>query len=91
MALLTSPSLKCISMSIQPYFSPPLFDFLKRLKRNNRRDWFEWHRGEYESLVLGPAVRFIEDFAPHLYRITPHLVADARPYSRNISGNGFTL
>ena len=67
-------------MPAQAYFSPKLFDFLKRLKRNNRRPWFEKHRDEYESLILAPAVRFIEDLAPHLYRITPYLVADARPY-----------
>jgi uncharacterized protein (TIGR02453 family) len=67
-------------MPTQRYFSPELFDFLSRLKRNNRRPWFEKHRHEYESLILGPAVRFIEDFAPHLHGITPYLVADARPY-----------
>lgn len=67
-------------MSAQAHFSPQLFDFLKRLKRNNRREWFEKHRGEYQGFVLRPAVRFIEDFAPRLYEITPHVVADARPY-----------
>jgi uncharacterized protein (TIGR02453 family) len=67
-------------MPAQAYFSRALFHFLKRLKRNNRRDWFEKHRGEYESLILQPAVRFIADFAPHLYAISPYLVADARPY-----------
>jgi uncharacterized protein (TIGR02453 family) len=67
-------------MPAQSYFSPELFDFLKRLKRNNRRDWFEKHRGEYEALILGPAVQFIRDFEPHLNRISPYLRADARPY-----------
>ena len=67
-------------MATKSYFSPALFDFLKRLKRNNRRDWFERHRAEYESLILRPAVQFIEDFQPHLYGISPYLVADARPY-----------
>jgi uncharacterized protein (TIGR02453 family) len=67
-------------MSTQAHFSPELFDFLKRLKRNNRRPWFEKHRDEYEALILRPAVRFIEDFAAPLYQISPYLVADARPY-----------
>ncbi len=62
------------------YFTAELFEFLAKLKRNNRRPWFEKHRDEYESLILRPAVKFIEDFGPHLYQITPHLVADARPY-----------
>ena len=67
-------------MPSQSYFSSELFDFLKSLKRNNRRPWFEKHRAEYESLILRPAVRFIEDLAPLLYDISPYLVADARPY-----------
>jgi uncharacterized protein (TIGR02453 family) len=71
-------------MPTAAHFTPELFDFLKRLKRNNRRDWFEKHRAEYESGVLRPAVRFVEDFAPHLYRISPYLVADARPYRGSI-------
>lgn len=62
------------------YFAPELFRFLGRLKRNNRREWFEKHRGEYESLARQPALRFIEAFAPHLYEISPYLVADARPH-----------
>lgn len=67
-------------MPAQSYFLPELFDFLVRLKRNNRREWFEKRRGEYETLVLEPAVRFIQDFAPLLYGISPQLVADARPH-----------
>jgi uncharacterized protein (TIGR02453 family) len=61
------------------YFTPELFRFLARLKRNNNRDWFQAHRDEYESCVLQPALRFITDFAAPLQRIAPHLVADARP------------
>ena len=67
-------------MPAQPYFTPELFDFLARLKRNNRRAWFEKHRAEYETLVLAPAVRFIQDLAPQLYGISPYLLADARPH-----------
>jgi uncharacterized protein (TIGR02453 family) len=62
-----------------PYFTPELFRFLSRLKRNNNRDWFLSHKDEYESSVHQPALRFIEDFAAPLYDITPHLMADARP------------
>jgi uncharacterized protein (TIGR02453 family) len=61
------------------YFTPELFRFLQRLKRNNNRDWFQAHKDEYETHVRQPALRFIYDFAGPLYEITPHLAADARP------------
>jgi uncharacterized protein (TIGR02453 family) len=61
------------------YFTPELFRFLTRLKRNNNRDWFLAHKSEYETWVRDPALRFITDFAAPLYRISPYLVADPRP------------
>lgn len=61
------------------YFSPDLFRFLARLKRNNKRDWFQSHKNEYEAFVQQPALRFIADVAAPLFEITPYLVADPRP------------
>lgn len=61
------------------YFTPDLFRFLSRLKRNNNREWFLRHKEEYENCVRQPALRFIEDFAASLRDLSPHLVADARP------------
>lgn len=61
------------------YFRPEFFRFLTRLKRNNKRDWFLAHKEEYEAVVHQPALQFISDFAAPLYKITPYLVADARP------------
>lgn len=61
------------------YFTPELFRFLARLKRNNNRDWFLAHKDEYETHVRQPALRFITDFAAPLYEISPYLVADPRP------------
>jgi uncharacterized protein (TIGR02453 family) len=60
------------------YFTPDLFRFLARLKRNNNRDWFLVHKEEYETCVRQPVLRFITDFAVPLYEISPHLVADPR-------------
>jgi uncharacterized protein (TIGR02453 family) len=46
-------------------------DFLRRLKRNNNRDWFAAHKSEYEALVKVPMQCYIasmqplfDDFAP---------------------------
>jgi uncharacterized protein (TIGR02453 family) len=61
------------------YFTPELFRFLARLKRNNNRDWFQAHKDEFEAHVRQPALTFIADFAAPLHAISPHLVADARP------------
>lgn len=61
------------------YFTPELFRFLSRLKRNNNREWFLRHKDEYETCVRQPALRFIEDFAVPLRELSPYLVADARP------------
>jgi uncharacterized protein (TIGR02453 family) len=60
------------------YFTPDLFRFLGRLKRNNNRDWFLAHKDEYETCARQPALQFITDFAAPLYEITPYLVADPR-------------
>ncbi len=61
------------------YFTPDLFKFLTRLKRNNNRDWFLAHKEEWETGVRQPVLRFITDFAAPLSGISTHLVADPRP------------
>ena len=61
-----------------PYFTPELFHFLKRLKRNNNRQWFQAHKDEYVGHAHEPAVRFITDFAAVLYDISPYLLSDPR-------------
>jgi uncharacterized protein (TIGR02453 family) len=63
----------------QASFGPELFSFLDDLRANNNRDWFAANRQRYEEHLLEPALAFIEDFAPELERISPHLRADPRP------------
>jgi uncharacterized protein (TIGR02453 family) len=60
-------------------FGPELFRFLRDLKANNDRVWFNANKDRYEKEVRGPALDFVEDFAPHLAEISPHFVADPRP------------
>jgi uncharacterized protein (TIGR02453 family) len=60
------------------HISPALFQFLKDLKKNNRRDWFERNRGRYERDVREPLQQFIVDFAGPLARISGRFVADPR-------------
>jgi uncharacterized protein (TIGR02453 family) len=61
------------------YFTADLFQFLTRLKRNNKREWFQSHQEEWEGHVRQPVLRFITDFAAPLYEISPYLIADPRP------------
>jgi uncharacterized protein (TIGR02453 family) len=61
------------------YFSPELFQFLRRLKKNNKREWFAKHKGVYQELVVEPALLFIDDFAAHLSNLSPLFIADGRP------------
>lgn len=63
----------------RPHFTPELFRFLRRLERNNNREWFEKNKAEYLELVRDAMLRFIADFGPRLRKISPHVLADPRP------------
>jgi uncharacterized protein (TIGR02453 family) len=55
----------------EPYFREAGLRFLRSLRRNNRREWFEAHRPEFERELKQPMLALIEtvngameDFAP---------------------------
>jgi uncharacterized protein (TIGR02453 family) len=60
-------------------FSSELFEFLRQLKRHNKREWFDKNKTRYQQVAVEPALRFIGGFAPHLAKLSPHFVADPRP------------
>ncbi len=60
-------------------FQPELFEFLRQLKRHNNREWFAKNKARYQQVAVEPAMEFISGFAPHLEKLSPHFVADARP------------
>ncbi|HWX53126.1 MAG TPA: DUF2461 domain-containing protein [Verrucomicrobiae bacterium] len=43
-----------------PGFSPDALAFLRSLKRNNRRDWFQPRKEQYETLIKTPMLEFVE-------------------------------
>lgn len=45
--------------------------FLRKLKRNNNRTWFENHKGEYEELLKLPMQSFIFSLQPHFTAFAP--------------------
>ena len=65
-------------MTDQP-ISPALFEFLRELKANNERPWFEANKARYREEVRDPMLDFIAAFAGPLAEISPHFRADPRP------------
>lgn len=61
-----------------PQFQPAFFDFLRQLKANNERAWFEANKARYHADVREPMLDFIAAFAEPLVDISPHFVADPR-------------
>ena len=66
-------------------FSPEALAFLRALKRNNRREWFQPRKEKFEALIKAPMLELIEslnhrfmDFAPQY--ITPPQKAVYRIY-----------
>lgn len=56
---------------------PELFQFLRELKENNQREWFQAHKPRFERDVKGPLLALIESLAPAIEAVSPHLVCDA--------------
>ena len=56
-------------------FPREYFLFFDRLKKNNSKQWFEKHRGEYDELVLHPAREFVTEMGKKLRRIAPEVNA----------------
>jgi len=59
-------------------FRPQALGFLRRLKRNNRREWFERNRAVYETEVRDPMRALVEEMDVRLARLAPELTGDPR-------------
>ena len=57
------------------HFNHDALRFLVDLQLNNRRDWFDENRQNYEDSVRTPALQFVRDIEPALHKISPHFVA----------------
>jgi uncharacterized protein (TIGR02453 family) len=64
---------------VSDLISPRTFAFLRELKANNERAWFEANKERYLADVRDPLLRFVAACAPGLRKISPHIVADPRP------------
>ncbi|MFN8608254.1 MAG: DUF2461 domain-containing protein [Vulcanimicrobiota bacterium] len=48
-------------------------DFLRDLRANNNREWFQAHKPRYESELVAPARQFILAMGPHLASLSTYL------------------
>jgi len=61
-----------------PRFSAETLRFLRALKRNNRREWFNAHRDDYEAHVRQPMTAVVERLAEDFRAFAPELVASPK-------------
>ena len=68
--------------AVAAHFSTDTLRFLRDLEKNNNRSWFAENKAWYEEAVKDRALRFIDDFAPHLAKLSPHFQATPRSLYR---------
>ena len=61
-----------------PRFSPKTLTFLRALKRNNNREWFNTNRARYDEHVRAPMVALVEQLALDLPAVAPDLIAEPK-------------
>ena len=64
-------------------FSPQTFSFLKNLKDNNFREWFEQHREEFSKDLQHPFINLVSDLAPIMLKMDSLL--EIKPPKKMIS------
>jgi len=57
-----------------PVFPDAGLKFLRSLKRNNNRDWFNRHKGTYETAVKQPMVELTASLAEDFARFAPEML-----------------
>jgi len=67
------------------YFTTDFFGFFSDLAKNNNKEWFTKSKERYENAVQEPSLRFIRDAGPRLQKISPFLVAEAKPFGGSLS------
>jgi len=61
-----------------PRFTAQTLKFLRALKRNNRREWFNAHRDDYEAHLRAPMTAIVERLATDFRSFAPELVASPK-------------
>lgn len=59
-------------------FRPQALAFFRGLARNNRKEWFEAHRDDYEREVKAPLAELVEEVDARLADIAPEIVGNPK-------------
>ena len=59
-------------------FRPASLTFLRALKRNNRREWFEANRASYEREIKAQLKAFVEELDVRFATVAPEFVGDPK-------------
>jgi uncharacterized protein (TIGR02453 family) len=59
-------------------FRPGAIAFLRALKRNNTREWFQAHRDDYEREVREPLAALVEEMDVRFATLSPEIVGDPK-------------
>ncbi len=65
-------------METEPLFSEESLKFLRGIKRNNRREWFEPRKALFEQVLRAPMLRLIEGVTAAMMEFTPEHVRPAQ-------------
>jgi uncharacterized protein (TIGR02453 family) len=65
-----------------PRFTPEAVAFLSALKRNNRREWFQPRKAEFDTLLRAPMLAIIERLAADLQAFAPEIAATPKSLFR---------
>src|SRR5262249_13849720 len=60
------------------YFTAESLTFLKGLKRNNKKPWFEAHREQYERAIQSPTRALVSEMDLRLSRLAPEMTGDPK-------------
>ncbi len=63
-------------------FGPGALRFLRSLTRNNRKEWFEAHRADYEREIKRPLLALIEEVDVRLASFAPEIVGTKKSLFR---------
>lgn len=69
------------------YFTNASFGFLRKLARNNSREWFHAHKTDYETHLREPFQRLLTDLQPVLAEVSLHY----RSEPKTVGGSLFRI
>ena len=59
-------------------FDKKALAFLKKIQKNNNKEWFEAHKSEYTSLILEPSRAFVVEMGEHIQALVPTINAEPK-------------